>query len=75
VTPVSGTAVRQTNDVINGNDPSSNASVNEEETMPSVCNQDITLPKEEWLRVKDGTVLYSWVYFNGHAKLLGIILD
>jgi hypothetical protein len=39
VTPVSSTAVRQINDVINGNVPSSNASVNEAETMRYRCNK------------------------------------
>lgn len=75
VTPVSSTAVMQINDVINDNDPSSNASVNEVENIRYRWKQDITLPKEELLHVKEGTVLYSCVYFIGHAKNLRIALD
>jgi hypothetical protein len=37
--------------------------------------QDITLPKEECLHVKEGTVLYYCVWCIGHAKSLPIPLD
>jgi hypothetical protein len=45
VTLASSSAVRQINDVITGNDPSSNASVNEVENTRYRLNQDITLGK------------------------------
>jgi hypothetical protein len=61
VTPLSNTVVRQINDVVNCNNPSSNASVNEVENMHCRWKQDITLPKEECLHVKEGTVLYYCV--------------
>ena len=75
VTPTSSSAVRQINGVINGNDPSSNASVNEVEIMRYGWKQDVTLPKEECLRVKEGILLYSCVYLIGHVKILRIALD
>jgi hypothetical protein len=75
VTPVSSSDVRQINDVINCNNPSSNASVNEVQNMQFRWKQDITLPKEECLRVTEGTVLYSCVCCIGHAKILPIALD
>lgn len=75
VTLASSNAVRRINDVINGNDSNSNASVNEVENMRYGWKQDVTLPKEECLRVKEGRVLYSCVYLIGHAKILRTALD
>jgi hypothetical protein len=72
VTPASSTAVRQINYVINGKDASSNASVNEVENMQYRWKQGITLPREGFLRVKGGIVLFICVCCIGHAKTLRI---
>jgi len=48
-TPVSSTVVRHINDVIDGSDPSRNASVTEAENMWYRWKEDITLPKEKCL--------------------------